>query len=711
MATPIIPPEMLSAAIGGYLDDPEAQALMQPPLPPDELAAMGQVPPPPMLDQVPGEDELRARALQAMAGGGSPVGADPAPEPVRQAVPDVEPGGASEIPPPPAEEERRLEIDPVTLALKAAEVRRDAERLKLQVLQRADERIKEADARAEKTRLEAEGRAQEAQKRVADYQGQIEAKMKAGPEFGQQAVVATGLRALGSILAALADRTGQYRRQLPQLLSGHVQQGVAEVQDQYERELAALQSGQAAAGDEYDQALEETRRAEQARALAEASILGETERQLQIAAQRGQVDLAELERLGIPGEMTARRQAALQEAARLEEDRSLKRRQVESELATEAVQRRKTRADMARDRERLALQRAQMEADSQRDSLEAHKKAVELALKQKELSEKDLGRAVMMPDGSPILLNSAGAQKEAVTKVATARKLGRLVDEITQAAEKTGYDPKWLGSPEGQKTRLLWRKLWLSVKDQEALGAITGPDEKILDDVTGADPTSFSADALRGTSERLKLLKRLAEDEMHDYLGTASADYSGRDTRFRLPEMESPESAIPTSTDARTKLVPPPSPRTGERPRLDPKDVSANVKTLRESIVREVAQGGVKDELTGEALGDEVAVREQGRALAGALRDARADVRRIEDEIGALQQRGSRGPDGAQVLAEIERLGKELPKARALEKRLGKELERERRLLWHRLDRPKQATDPEDRAVYRQISDLIGPIE
>lgn len=612
---------------------------------------------------------------------------------------------------------------PTGLMLRGAWVQQQAQQAKVEQLELAGSALKEAEQRTATRLEEQQARQEQARERVTAQNAEIQQALRQGPGSTWRDVVFAGASALGAVLGAAFDRSGTLQKQLPQTLNAIVGQWQERTQSAFGRELQALQVGREGAQDELDEALDESRQIEQAGAAARVAILEEAQRQIQLAGEQGQLDLMELQRLGIPQQMEAEIEAARAKQAQIAEEKQRQMaederkaraaeadiRLTEERIRGERADRAQQRADLALDRERLDLQRQAQATETVKDQIELHDKQLGVALKQKEIEAKDLNRTLLMPDGSPIKLNSTaeGAQKQGVAKVATARKLGRLVDEIVQAAERTGYDPKWLGSPEGQKTRLLWRKLWLSVKDQEELGAITGPDEKILDDVTGADPTSFSPDALRGTAERLKLLKRTTEDEVDDYLSTASSDYVQRGERFELPVLDAPGEAVPTAEEARGQLLPIQSAVTGKRPPLEPKEHSAAVKTLRETIATEVGRTDA-----------DAVLRRQAAELGDSLKQARDEKERLERERLTAQTNRRRfgdtrsSPQARQWGDKEAELLEERKTVEAYEKRLAESLKRERKLLWDRIrgGDPRARVSPEDRAAYRGVAALIGDL-
>jgi hypothetical protein len=719
----------LPVPIGLQQPDPLQNALLGVPsglMGPDQAIMI----PPPVFDEepapIPAPASLRAEAqdapapvppwLQQAQSAGQAVEAVPAP--AAPAEPADELGGFA-IP-------EGVDPDgPIGLTLRASEVRRRAQASKVQQLELAGDRIKTAEARTLARQEEIAKRQAAARKRLDEQNAQIQSALKAGPGTSWRGVAQAGMQALGAVLGAAFDRSGTLQKQLPQTMDAIVGEWQQRVQGDFARQIQALQVGREGAQDELDAAMDADRQLEQAGAAARVAIFEEAERNIQLAVERGQLDMAELEQLGIPQQMQAAIEAEKAKGAEIAAEKERKRIESDMELAkaeaditykleqakSERAKRAIDRAQLGLSRDRLELERQARETQSVKDEVDLHDKRLSAALKAKDLEAKDRDRAIILPDGRPILLNSTaeGAQKMAVGKVATARKLGRLVDEIVQASERTGYDPKWLGSAEGQKTRLLWRKLWLSVKDQEELGAITGPDEKVLDDVTGADPTSFSTEALRGTADRLRLLKRTTEDEVDDYLATASSDYVGQRKRFTLPALEAPEAAVPESPeDARGMLLPGTS---GARPRIGagkgdvkPEDFDAAIKTVRNVAAKSVG-GEDRDAI----------VRVQAEELSGALEQARSERERIERERGEVTKRravlSKLGGPKAREFEERERaLTDEIKTVQEYEKRIAEALKRERRLLWQKAGDPKLRGREEDRAVLKRVESLIGPV-
>lgn len=692
-------------------------ALLPAPVMPEEQA---EIPPPPIvteqgmpapwwIQQVQGGEAQAPGAAQTVAAqAGAPMAA--APESDQPSDEFVLPDGVAPD-------------SPVGLTMRGLWTQQQAQKAKVQQLELAGQAIKEADARTAKRIEEAQARQVAARERVATQNAEIQQALRSGPGGTWRDVMATGAGVLGAVLGAAFDRSGTLQKQLPQTLNALVDAGQKRMQEAFGRQIQALQVGREAAGDDLDAALAEDRQIEQAGAATRLAILEEADRQIKRAAENGQLDLMELQRIGVPQQMEAEIEAARAKQAQIAEEQArkdlefqTKQRAAEADIAYKAEQvlseradRAKQRADIALDKERLELQRKAQETQSVKDAVDLHGKQLDVALKNKEIEAKDLSRAIILPDGRPILLNSTaeGSQKQGVAKVTTARKLGRLVDEITQAAERTGYDPKWLGSTEGQKTRLLWRKLWLSVKDQEELGAITGPDEQILDDVTGADPTSFSPEALRGTAERLKLLKRTTEDEVDDYLATASSDYVAKGKRFELQTLEDPQAAVPTAADARSALVPMQSAASGKRPRVPASEYSAAVKTVRETVAKEV---GASDR--------DAVLRGQAEALGSALQEAREERARIERERQRAEETRRRlgdtrrSPQAREWADKEAALIEERKTIEGYEKRLAEALKRERKLLWERtgFGNPRIKASEADRAAYRRVANLIGDL-
>jgi hypothetical protein len=708
-------PDPLQNALMGVpsgLVGPEQAAMIPPPVMPDQQSVA--MPVPSGLQDAPAAAPVPLWLQEQLAQREQPAEQAPMPAP----LPAAEPDGFA-LP------EDVAPDSPVGLVLRGHAVQQQAQAAKVEQMKLAQGRIAAAEQRTAKRQEEIARRQEAARKRLDEQNAQIQSALKAGPGTSWRGVAAAGMQALGAVLGAAFDRSGTLQKQLPQTMDAIIGEWQQRMQGDFARQIQALQVGREGVQDELDAAMDEDRKLEQASAAARVAILEEANAQIQLAGEEGRLDLMELERLGIPQQMAAElEKEKADQAAKMEEDER-KRVEREMELAkaeaditykleqaqSERAKRAIDRAQLGLSRDRLELERQARETQSVKDEVDLHDKRLSAALKAKDLEAKDRDRAIILPDGRPILLNSTaeGAQKMAVGKVATARKLGRLVDEIVQASERTGYDPKWLGSAEGQKTRLLWRKLWLSVKDQEELGAITGPDEKVLDDVTGADPTSFSTEALRGTADRLRLLKRTTEDEVDDYLATASSDYVGQRKRFTLPALDAPEDAVPESPeDARGMLLPGTA---GARPRIGagkgdvkPEDFDAAVKTVREVAAKSVG-GEDRDAI----------VRVQAEELASALEQARSERERIDRERVEVTKRravlSKLGGPKAREFEERERaLAEEAKTVAEYERRIAEALKRERRLLWQKAGDPKLRGREEDRAVLKRVESLIGPV-
>lgn len=655
--------------------------------------------PPGMLDQPQASALLQAPP--GMAAAPAPMAAEPQalvpPEPVVEPERDVLAG-----------------IDPndaIALATRSAEVSRDVQRANLAEAQRLDVAVREEAEKQERRLAERAEREERARERVAAQNAEVQAALRAGPEGTWRDVARTGTEALFAVLGAAFDRSGLLQQALPQTLNGIMQQGQERVQSAFARQLQALQVGREQAGDELDAAMDDERRIDAAGAAARTALIEESMRQMDLAVQQGKVDLATLEAAGIPAQMTAQlteaqaKQRALQmEEQRKAEKEALAARKTEAEIAASKANTSQGWARINLDKQKQAADERRLNAQEAKDALEANNKALDVKLKAKELDAKDLNRAVVMPSGTTVLLNSTaeGSQKQAVAKIATARKLGRLVDEITAKGDQA-YDPRWIGSPEGQKTRLRWRKLWLSVKDQEELGAVAGTDAQTLDDVTGDDPTGLSAEARRGTTERLQLLKRMAEDEVDDYLYTASVDYRDKKERFKLSERTDPADAAASADEVQNRLALKPGKATGSVPKLDAKEVSSYVQQLRADIDRQQSAGKLTDRVTGQPVGKRGVLIEQAERLVDTYKTNRGTGAEIGREIDRLRATKGLPVSDINRMVDLIQAQKNLESTNA---RIAVELERERKFLKDRAERSDATVA--DKAALEAVEAVIG---
>jgi hypothetical protein len=676
--------------------------------------------PPPVFDEepvpIPAPAGLRAEA------GGAPA---PVPPWLQQAQAV---GQAVEAVPAPADELDGFVLPegvdpngPIGLTLRASEVRRRAQANKVQQLELAGDRIKTAEARTLARQEEIAKRQAMARKRLDEQNAQIQSALRAGPGTSWRGVAQAGMQALGAVLGAAFDRSGTLQKQLPQTMDAIVGEWQQRVQGDFARQIQALQIGREGAQDELDAAMDADRQLEQAGAAARVAIFEEAERNIQLAVERGQLDMAELEQLGIPQQMQAAIEAEKAKAAEIEAEKERKRVTDELKLADMEVgirykeeQIKGERADRAKQfveldiaRQRLALDKERSGALKEQDRLEAEKKKLDILKEQGLIDDRNLAKAVPLPGGNVLVANSAEQARDFSSQVASAEILGGLMDQIAVALE-TGDRDFW-GGKEGQELLAKWGAAKLATKDAEQLGAIQGADEALIENLIGKDPTSLSVGNLRTQAPRIREARRILEEKINARGRSISSEFSASKGRIALPRYESPTEAVPDAPeDARGMLLPGTA---GARPRIGagkgdvkPEDFDAAIKTVREVAAKSV--GGENRDAV---------VRVQATELASALEQARTERERIERERGEVTKRravlSKLGGPKAREFEERERaLTEEINTVQEYEKRIAEALKRERRLLWQKAGDPKLRGRDEDRAVLKRVESLIGPV-
>jgi hypothetical protein len=615
---------------------------------------------------------------------------------------------------------------PVGLALRASEVKRRAQQAKVDQLELAETALGSAEARTAKRQEEIAKRQEAARKRIDEQNTQIQAALRAGPGASWRGVAQAGMQALGAVLGAAFDRSGTLQKQLPQTMNAIVSEWQQRVQGDFARQIQALQVGREGAQDELDAAMDAERQLEQAGAAARVAIWEEAQRNMILAAERGQLDLAELEQQGIPQQMQAAIEAEkAAQAAKMEEDErkritdELKLADMEAGIRYKEEQIKGERADRAKQfaeldiaRQRFALDKERSGALKEQDRLDTEKKKLDILKEQGLIDDRNLAKAVPLPGGNVLVANSAEQARDFSSQVASAEVLSGLMDQIAVALE-TGDRDFW-GGKEGQELLAKWGAAKLATKDAEQLGAIQGADEALIENLIGKDPTSISIGNLRTQAPRIREARRILEEKVNARGRSISSDFAGKEGRIELPRYEAPAEAVPTSEEARGQLLPIQSAVTGKRPRLSPSDFAAAVKTVRETAAASV---GGRDR--------DAVVRTQAGELATALEQARAERERIareRDTATANRKRfgDSRKSEQARQWATKEaELTDEIKTVQEYEQRLAKELEKERRLLWQRVydvgpggeQRKRSATvSAEDERAYKRIASLIGPI-
>lgn len=616
--------------------------------------------------------------------------------------------------------------DPIALAKAGADARVRAEQATLAEMRAADEAIAKAAANQQRREAERAERERFARENVAAQNAQIQQALKAGPGTTWRDVAATGIQIAGAVLGAAFDRSGTLQRNLPNLLQAYVQQGQERTQAAFARQLQALQVGREGAQDELDAAMGDERRIEQAGAAARAAILEESQRQIQVAVQEGRVSMAELEAAGIPAQMEAELAAAQAKQAELEAEAQRKAveqglklakdeaelRLTEERIVGERADRAKQWAELDLSRQRLALDKDRSQALKQQDLLEVQKKKLDILKEQGLIDDRQLAKAVPLPGGNVLVANSAEQARDFSQQVASAEVLGGLMDQIAVALE-TGDRDFW-GGKEGQELLAKWGAAKLATKDAEQLGAIQGADEALIENLIGKDPTSLSLGTLRSQAPRIREARRILEEKVNARGRSISSDFSGKKGRIELPRYEAPGAAVPSSQEAAKALLPIQSAVTGARPRVKPEEFSGYVKTLRETIAKEVASGQRRDELFSDRrLSEDDIVRVQATELANSLKAMRAERQRLEQErVQAQQAARGKGPESTAQLKRMQEITAEIATVQQYEQRLGKELERERRLLYQRIrggdPRAKRNVNPADQEAYKVVADLIG---
>lgn len=619
--------------------------------------------------------------------------------------------------------------DPIALATAGANARVKAEQTALSEMHAADEAIAKAAANQQRREAERAERERIARENVTKQNAEIQRALKASPGTTWRDVAATGIQMAGAVLGAAFDRSGTLQKNLPSLLQAYVQQGQERTQAAFARQLQSLQVGRDGAQDELDSAMDDERRIEQAGAAARAAILEESQRQIQVAVQEGRVSMAELEAAGIPQQMQAELEAAQAKQAELEAEsqrkaveQGLKMAKEEAELRLteerivgERADRAKQWAELDLSRQRLALDKDRSQALKQQDVLEVQKKKLDILKEQGLIDDRQLAKAVPLPGGNVLVANSAEQARDFSQQVASAEVLGGLMDQIAVALE-TGDRDFW-GGKDGQELLAKWGAAKLATKDAEQLGAIQGADEALIENLIGKDPTSISVGNLRAQSPRLREARRILEEKVNARGRSISSDFSSKKGRIELPRYEAPGAAVPTSREAVKALLPIQSAVSGQRPRVEQKEFAGHVKTVRETIAREVAAGQRADVLTDKPLGKEDITRVQALELAGSLKSMRAERQRLEQERAAAQERARQatGPGKTELLKRMQSLTSEIATVQDYEKRLGKELETDRRLLYQRIrggdPRAQRNVSAADREAYRAVADLIGEIK
>lgn len=616
--------------------------------------------------------------------------------------------------------------DPISLATAGAAARVKAEQTALAEMRAADDAIAKASANQQRREAERAERERIARENVGKQNAAIQQALKQGPGTTWRDVAATGIQIAGAVLGAAFDRSGTLQRNLPNLLQAYVQQGQERTQAAFARQLQALQVGREGAQDELDEAMSDERRIEQAGAAARAAILEESQRQIQVAVQEGRVSMAELEAAGIPAQMEAELAAAQAKQAELEAEAQRKAVEQGLKLAKEEAELRLTeerivgeRADRAKQwaeldlsRQRLALDKDRSQALKQQDLLEVQKKKLDILKEQGLIDDRNLAKAVPLPGGNVLVANSAEQARDFSSQIASAEVLGGLMDQIAVALE-TGDRDFW-GGKEGQELLAKWGAAKLATKDAEQLGAIQGADEALIENLIGKDPTSLSLGTLRSQAPRIREARRILEEKVNARGRSISSDFSGRKGRIELPRYEAPGAAVPSSQEAAKALLPIRSVVSGVRPRVEPKEFASHVKTLRETIAKDVGSGQRRDVLSDEPLTDEDITRVQALELAGTMKNMRAERTKLEQERAKAQEqaRAATGGDKTALLKRMQELTGEIATVQQYEQRLGKELERERRLLYQRIrggdPRAKRNVNPADQEAYKAVADLIG---
>lgn len=616
--------------------------------------------------------------------------------------------------------------DPTSLAVAGVEARIEAEKLTLEEMKRARDAIRESRANMATREAARAERERVAREEVARQNTAIQQALKAGPGTTWRDVAATGIQIAGAVLGAAFDRSGALQKNLPNLLQAYVQQGQERTQAAFARQLQALQVGREGAQDELDAAMGDERRIEQAGAAARQAIAEESLRQIQIAAQQGRVDLAEIEAMGLPQQLEAMKaeaeakQAALEaEAQRKAVEQGLKMAKEEAELRLteerivgERADRAKQWAELDLARQRLALDKDRSQALKQQDVLEVQKKKLDILKEQGLIDDRQLAKAVPLPGGNVLVANSAEQARDFSQQIASAEVLGGLMDQIAVALE-TGDRDFW-GGKEGQELLAKWGSAKLATKDAEQLGAIQGADEALIENLIGKDPTSISLGTLRSQAPRIREARRILEEKVNARGRSISSDFSGKKGRIELPRYEAPGAAVPSSQEAAKALLPIQSAVTGKRPRVKPEEFTGHVKTLRETIASEVGSGERRDDLFSDRkLGEGDILRLQATELANSLKAMRAERQRLEKERAQVQQQArGRGPASAALLKRAQEITGEIATVQQYEQRLGKELELERRLLGKRIfARPgmkRTDVNPADQAAYDAVTALIG---
>lgn len=610
--------------------------------------------------------------------------------------------------------------DPIALALRGAEVAQSAQRAKVQQLELADSALRTAEQRTAQ-RLEEQRQRQElARQKIDEQNTQIQKSLRDGPGTTWRDVAAAGAGMLGAVLGAAFDRSGTLQKQLPQTLNAIAAQAQERTQAAFARQLQALQVGREGAQDDLDAAMDDERRIEQAGAAARVAITEEALRQIQLAAERGQLDLMTLESQGIPQQMKAELEAAKakqaaaleeQERKRLEQDLKLAEteagiRYKEEQIRSERADRAKQWAELDLQRQRLALDKDRSQALKEQDALEVQKKKLDILREQGVITDKEMARAVPLPGGAVLKANSAEQAREFSSQVASAEVLGGLMDQIAVALE-TGDRDFW-GGKEGQELLAKWGAAKLATKDAEQLGAIQGADEALIENLIGKDPTSVSLSNLRTQAPRIREARRILEEKVNARARSISSDFSSNKARIELPRYEAPSKAVPSVEEARGQLLPIQSAVTGKRPRVSDSDFTAAVKTVRETAAASV---GGKDR--------DAIVRTQANELAGALEQTRAEKARLEREHSAAIERRKRmgGTRTEQGRAAWEREKAALEELRTIEKyetNLAKALERERKMLRERVrnldERAIKAgnVSEEDVKAFKRVERLLG---